>query len=154
VSKPNISLTTNENLKGNQNDTPENNKNRSRKSLAEDQKNRSRKSLAEEPEKQKQEEFCRRPEKQNSFPEETENSRGFAAHRMPDEGEKYQPKVELLALCRQKKINQKRHKHRRKILTTQECINGRRKRWMHNSSYSMEAKIMLRYTMLQPLMIV
>jgi hypothetical protein len=25
---------------------------------------------------------------------------------------------------------------------------------MHNSSYSMEAKIMLRYTMLQPLMIV
>jgi hypothetical protein len=111
--------------------------------------------LAEEPEKQKQEEFCRRPEKQNSFPEETENSRGFAAHRMPDEeGEKYQPKVELLALCRQTKINQKRHKHRRKILTTQECINGRGKRWMHNSSYSMEAKIMLRYTMLQPLMIV
>jgi hypothetical protein len=39
-------------------------------------------------------------------------------------------------------------------LKKQACINGRGKRWMHNSSYSMEAKIMLRYTILQPLMIV
>ncbi|PNX63340.1 hypothetical protein L195_g061578, partial [Trifolium pratense] len=76
-------------------------KNRSRKRLAEDQKNRSRKRFAEDKKNRRIKEFRRREQ------EETDKNRGFGECRTPDEGEKYKPEVELLALCRGRKINQK-----------------------------------------------